>query len=127
MTFDIYSEHLLAHARNPRHYGTGSAESCCVSVFNEGCADTINLYMRTEGGIVVEVSFTGTLCALSTASASLCVEYIQGKTIEELRLVTPGVVYTLLGVPVTESRIRCALLCYQALQKKLTTCFPLKN
>lgn len=123
----LYSEHLLRHARSPHNYKEGGVSACVVSVLNEGCADDLTLYIDVEHGVVKDASFVGTLCALSTASASLLTDYMHGKYIDELRLMTPGLVYDLLGVTITESRTRCALLCYQALQKSLTTCFPSKN
>lgn len=125
MSQELYSEFLLEHARLPQNNKSLQNPTYHVHVFNEGCADDLQLDLIFEGGKVIDVGFTGTLCALSTASSSLFTGYIKGKTLEELRLITPGSVYTLLGVTITESRTRCVLLCYQALQKTLQICSPL--
>jgi nitrogen fixation protein NifU and related proteins len=127
MSQDLYSEFLLEHTRLPQNNSVLSNPTCLVCVLNEGCADSLDLYLKLEKENVIEVGFTGTLCALSTASSSLFTEYIKGKNLDELRLMTPGSVYNLLGVTIVESRTRCVLLCYEALQKTLQTCFPLQN
>ena len=127
MSHELYSEFLLEHARFPQNNIAVENPTYHVHVFNEGCADDLQLSIVFENGRVANICFTGTLCALSTASSSLFTEYLKGKTVEELRLITPGSVYTLLGVTIVESRTRCALLCYEALQKALQICSPLQN
>lgn len=127
MIQDLYSEFLLEHARLPQNNTVITNPTCVARVLNEGCADSLDLYVKIEKGYVVDVSFTGTLCALSIASCSLFTEFMKGKTLDELRLITPGAVYSLLGVTIVESRTRCVLLCYEALQKTLQTCSPLQN
>ncbi len=127
MSHDVYSEFLLEHARSPQNNRVVINPTCHVHVLNEGCADDLQLDIFFENGKVVNVGFYGTLCALSTASSSLFTEYLKGKTIEELRLITPGSVYNLLGVTIVESRTRCVLMCYEALQKTLQICSPLQK
>ena len=127
MSQDLYSEFLLEHARLPQNNIALNNATCTTHVLNEGCADSLDLYLKIEKECVSKASFTGTLCALSTASSSLFTEFLKGKNIDELRLVTPGSLYNLLGVTIVESRTRCVLLCYEALQKALQTCFSLKN
>lgn len=127
MSHNLYSEFLLEHARLPQNNYVLNDATCSAHVLNEGCADSLNLYLKIENGFVGKASFTGTLCALSTASSSLFTEFLKGKSIYELRLLTPGSLYTCLGVTIIESRTRCVLLVYQALQKTLQTCFPLQN
>ena len=127
MISDMYSEYLLEHAHAPQNKMVLQPCACHTSVINEGCADTLELYMNVNENKITSVSFEGTLCALSTASASLFTEFLKNKSLDEVRLLTPGSVYTLLGVTITESRTRCVLLCYQALQKSLSTCFPLQK
>lgn len=123
MNHELYSEFLLEHARAPQNKGVLDGATCSTHVVNEGCADDLYLYLDVHNNVIQNAMFTGTLCALSTASSSLFTEYLKGKTIEDVRVLTPGSVYTLLGVTISESRTRCVLLCYQALQKSLQTCF----
>lgn len=127
MTSDMYSEYLLEHARAPQNKMVLQTCICHVTVINEGCADTLELYINVNENKIANISFEGTLCALSTAAASLFTEFLKSKSLDEVRVLTPGSVYTLLGVTISESRTRCVLLCYEALQKSLSTCFPLQK
>lgn len=68
---------------------------------------------------VKEVAFTGEGCAISKASASLFTEEIKGKTITELKAIKPQFVLDLIGVPLSPTRAKCALLIYQVLQQVL--------
>ncbi len=127
MSHELYSEFLLEHARSPQNNIALENPTYHVRVLNEGCADDLQLDIIFEHGKVVNVGFYGTLCALSTASSSLFTEYLKGKTVEELQLITPGSVYNLLSVTIVESRTRCVLMCYEALQKTLQICSLSKN
>lgn len=69
---------------------------------------------------VVGVGFTGEGCAISKASASLFTEEIKNKTITELKAIKSQEVLDLLGVPLSPTRAKCALLIHQVLQKGLT-------
>jgi len=127
MISNMYSEYLLEHARAPQNKMVLRTCICHVAVINEGCADTLELYLNVNENIITGISFEGTLCALSTAAASLFTEFLKSKSLDEVRVLTPESVYTLLGVTISESRTRCVLLCYEALQKSLSTCFPLQK
>lgn len=124
MSHELYSEFLLEHARAPHNNVAIEHSTCSVHVVNEGCADSLDLHLKIENECIQGVSFTGTLCALSTASSSLLTDFLKGKHLSEVRLLTPGTVYSLVGVTIGESRTRCVLLCYEALQKALQTCLP---
>lgn len=122
MTHELYSDFLLEHARAPYNNALIQNSTHHSTVLNEGCSDNLELYLKLENSLVVDVGFVGRLCALSTASASLFTEYLKGKSVSELKLITPGTLYSLLHVTITESRTSCALLCYAALQNILKTC-----
>ena len=78
MSHDLYSEFLLEHARTPQNNTVIDNPTCVVHVLNEGCADSLELYLKVENDHVQAVSFNGTLCALSTASSSLFTEFLKG-------------------------------------------------
>ncbi|MDQ8039307.1 MAG: SUF system NifU family Fe-S cluster assembly protein [Rickettsiella sp.] len=77
---ELYQEMILDHGRNPRH--------CCVMPhanrqaegFNQLCGDRLTLYLAVENNIIKDISFTGSGCAISMASASLMSEALKGKT-----------------------------------------------
>ncbi len=82
---DLYQDVILDHNRRPRNYGrlpdsTGEAEG-----FNPLCGDRVTVYIKLDGERISGISFEGTGCAISTASASLMTEALKGRTLEEAR------------------------------------------
>lgn len=80
---DLYQEVILDHNRRPRNYGsldqaTGKAEG-----HNPLCGDRVTVYIKMDGDRISAVTFEGTGCAISTASASIMTEVLQGKTLAE--------------------------------------------
>ena len=80
---DLYQEVILDHNRRPRNYGalqeaTGKAEG-----HNPFCGDRVTVYIKMDGDRIAAVTFEGTGCAISTASASIMTEVLQGKTLAE--------------------------------------------
>lgn len=73
-----------------------------------------------EGDTIKTVRFEGVGCAISQASASLLLESIEGKAIDEVRTLTPNDVLQLLGVPLSPSRMKCGLLSLETLKKTLS-------
>jgi len=84
---DLYQEVILDHNRHPRNYGqipdsTGKAEG-----YNPLCGDRVTVYIKREGDRIASVRFEGTGCAISTASASIMTEVLEGKTLEEAKAI----------------------------------------
>lgn len=127
MSHDLYSDFLLEHARAPQNKMTLTHSTCSVHVVNEGCADSLELFLNVHNGVITQACFNGSLCALSTAASSLFTEYIKGMKWEDVILIVPGSVYDLLGVTIVPSRARCALLCYEALQRAIPICLLSKK
>lgn len=86
---------------------------------NRSCGDMIDIYMKLKGKEVIEVSFSGDGCAVSIASVSMLTDKIKGKTLNEIKAISPGDIYNMLGVKISQGRVNCALLGYEALQHAL--------
>ena len=80
---DLYQEVVFDHNRNPRNFRVMEAPSRKIDGFNPLCGDRITLYLKLDGAVISDVSFQGSGCAISTASASLMTEIVRGKTEEE--------------------------------------------
>jgi len=80
---DLYQDVILDHYRRPRHRGALVDANRRAQGFNPLCGDQLTLYVRVKDGVIEEVSFEGSGCAISTASASLPTESIKGKTERE--------------------------------------------
>jgi len=122
MDEELYKENILDHYHNPRHYGALDDFDVKGEKKNTTCGDEVTLFIKTsDDGIVSSIGFTGDGCALSRAAASMLVEKLQGMKLSDVRLLTPGDIYTLLGWKVGPSRSACVLLAYGALGRALDT------
>jgi len=116
MNEEIYKQHILDHYRNPHNKGVLETFSVKEEGTNASCGDVLALYLDIgEDGIVRDISFEGSGCAVSQAAASMLMDVIKGKSIEDLKLLTPGDVYTMLGITISPGRTKCALLAYSTL------------
>lgn len=118
---DIYREELIDHYQNPRNYGAIIDANVTIELENVSCGDRIQMWVKTENGIVKGVSFEGEGCAVAIASASILSEYAKGKTIDELLSLQLEDFLKLLKVELTISRIKCASLSIETLQKALNS------
>lgn len=135
---DLYQEVVLDHSKRPRNYGPLPEETHRAEGLNPLCGDRITVHARVEGGVVSEVRFEGSGCAISRASASVMTGLVRGKSpsqIEALfrdfhRLVTEGpkpgeeeragklAVFS--GVHEFPARVKCASLAWHALRQALS-------
>jgi len=123
MDEELYQEHILDHNKHPHNKrlmieGAHSE----AEARNASCGDRGVLYLSfdTEER-VSDAAFQGEGCAISQAGLSMLTDKLRGMTKDELKLLSPGGIYTMLGVTISPSRVNCALLGYEALQKILKT------
>jgi nitrogen fixation NifU-like protein len=134
----LYQEVLIDHAKRPRNFGELGPGAVSVEGYNPLCGDKIRLYVARESGRLREISFTGSGCAISTASASMMTEALKGKTTAEAehlaerfhRLVTApmdapvdeeglGKLAIFAGVREFPVRVKCATLAWHSLRSAL--------
>lgn len=77
---DLYQELILDHGRRPRNFKPLDAPTRTAEGYNPLCGDKVKIYVKMEDEIVEDVSFEGSGCAISTASASIMTETLKGKT-----------------------------------------------
>ena len=80
---ELYQQVILDHNKSPRNYHVMEHPTQDAEGFNPLCGDRLHIYLLVEDGIVKDVSFQGSGCAISKASASLMTSMIKGKTKEE--------------------------------------------
>jgi len=133
---DLYQEVILDHSRKPRNFRTLEGADHRVEGFNPLCGDKVTLFLRLEKGEVKDISFQGSGCAISTASASMMTEILKGKTCQQAMklfdefhgLVTGkagngaelGKLAVFSGVCEFPIRVKCATLAWHALKAALT-------
>jgi nitrogen fixation NifU-like protein len=81
---DLYQEVILDHNRRPRNFGQIEGADHSAEGYNPLCGDQLTLYLKMDGDRVEEVRFEGQGCAISTASASILTEMVQGKSVAEV-------------------------------------------
>ncbi|HTY61584.1 MAG TPA: SUF system NifU family Fe-S cluster assembly protein [Acidobacteriota bacterium] len=84
---DLYQEAVLDHYRKPRNYHELQNSNRQAQGLNPLCGDKLNVFLLVQDGVVRDIGFVGTGCAISIASASMMTENLKGKTEAEARAV----------------------------------------
>lgn len=112
----MYRDELIEHFKNPHNFGTIKKPDLEVSAINSLCGDAIKITIKENNGVVSDIKFIGSGCAISTASASMLTDYLKGKTVKEIKSLEDMKVLKDLGIEVTPARVKCALLPIKALK-----------
>ncbi len=130
---ELYQEMILDHGRRPRNFRVQEDANSAIG-HNPLCGDRITVYVSTAGDRIEDVSFQGSGCAISTASASIMTEALRGKTVDEAQalfrrfheLVTVkgdpediGKLAVFKGVREFPMRVKCATLAWHTLRAAL--------
>ena len=83
-TKELYREILNEHNINPSHKQNMNEPTFCLEGVNPSCGDQITLQMKLDdSGVIEDISFIGSGCAISQASADMMADLLIGKTKEE--------------------------------------------
>ncbi|MFQ5822021.1 MAG: Fe-S cluster assembly sulfur transfer protein SufU [bacterium] len=82
---ELYQQVILDHNKNPKNFRALNAPSHTSEGYNPLCGDRINIYLSVEDDIIKDISFQGSGCAISKASASVMTTELKGKTIAEAK------------------------------------------
>lgn len=135
---DLYQEVILDHNRRPRNFRAIADADRRAEGFNPLCGDRLTLYLRTGGDTISDISFEGSGCAISRASASLMTEALKNRSFEDAhalfekfhRMVTSspdsrpsgdglGKLAAFAGVCEFPARVKCASLAWHTLESAL--------
>lgn len=134
----LYQEVILEHNRSPRNFGALDNASGCAHGRNPVCGDEVTVWLRVDSEGVRDVTFTGSGCAISKASASMMTQAVKGKSRAEAEalfaqfhaLVTGqggvderliGKLRVFAGVARFPARVKCASLAWHAMKEALGT------
>ena len=132
---DLYQQVILDHCKHPRNFHDLPAATCSAQGRNPLCGDQLKLFLALDGDIVKEISFLGSGCCISKASASLLTDSVKGKTKAEVQkmfdqvheMVTTGEVVgdvgklaVFAGVHKFPARVKCAILAWHAVKAALS-------
>jgi nitrogen fixation NifU-like protein len=133
---DLYSDILLDHYKLPRNKGTLTDETTFAEGKNPLCGDELTLHLKFDGDRVSDISFEGTGCAISMASASMLTEDLKGRSVDEVKrrieqfrhLIREGKepdgesmddIASLAGVSQLPVRVKCATLPWTTMEEAL--------
>lgn len=107
----MYQETIMDYARHPRNFGRVAAPDVTYEDHNPLCGDQVRVELKLDpDGRITEARFSGRGCAISQAAASMLMESIEGKTLDEVRQIGRQEVLDLLGIPISMARMKCAML-----------------
>jgi len=117
---DIYEEHVLDHYEDPYHRGDLEKATHSHEADNPLCGDVVHIDLRIDGDEKIqEAWFSGDGCVISQASASMLMETIEGKSLEDIRNFTAEEMLALFGPKLTPNRQKCCLLSWRVLQSAI--------
>ncbi len=114
---ELYQEHILDHYEDPFHRGHLAAATHAHEDKNPLCGDVVRIELAIgEDGKISNVYFDGQGCVISQASASMLIEEMYGKTLEDVKQFSAEDMLKLYGPRLTPNRQKCCLLSWKVLQ-----------
>jgi nitrogen fixation NifU-like protein len=134
---ELYKEIILEHYKSPKYKTKMEDADMQMEGVNRSCGDEIEIFIKLDGDIIKEASFSGIGCSISQASASMLTEVIRGRNIDDVKKLVKDFKGMLLeneepdfpdelsdlealqGVKQYPVRIKCAILSWNTLEQML--------
>ena len=135
---NLYQDVILDHSKRPRNFHPNPDADHHANVYNPLCGDKVTIYLTLQDDHIKDISFQGSGCAISTASASILTETLKGKTRAEAEAIFEVFHGLVTGQPVTSTgapalgklavfsgvcefpvRVKCASLAWHTLKSAL--------
>jgi nitrogen fixation protein NifU and related proteins len=114
---DLYREQILEHYKQPHHWGELDDPDLEYEDVNPLCGDELKVQLKLNGDNRIEdVRFSGHGCAISQAAASMASDEVVGMRVDDLLRLDRSFVLDLLGIDISATRIKCALLSLKVLK-----------
>jgi nitrogen fixation protein NifU and related proteins len=114
---EMYREYILEHYKHPHHFGELADPDLEFTDTNPLCGDELRVQLRvSDDGRIEDVAFSGQGCAISQASASMVSDEVEGMPVDELLRLDKRFVLELLGIDISATRMKCALLSLKVLK-----------
>ena len=128
---DLYQQLIIDHNQNPRNFHEITDANYHADGQNPLCGDELSVFINEKDGLIIDIAFMGTGCAISKASASIMTSTLKGMTVDEAKtlferfhiLATTGEsaedlgkLAVLGGVHKYPSRVKCATLAWHTFQ-----------
>jgi nitrogen fixation protein NifU and related proteins len=114
---DLYRENILQHYKNPHNWGELPDPDLEADDLNPLCGDELKVQLKVDAdGNVEAIRFSGHGCAISQASASMASDEVIGMPVEDLLKLDRDFILDLLGIDISATRMKCALLSLKVLK-----------
>jgi len=107
---DLYRDYILDHYKRPRNFGELPEHDLEAEEHNPLCGDELGVQILVKDGRIEDLRFHGHGCAISQAAASIASEELKGMELAEVGRLGADWMLDLLGIPVSATRRKCALL-----------------
>jgi len=119
MNDQLYRQNIIDHYKNPRNVGELTSENNTVACSNITCGDETKVSVKVKSGKISEIKHQTIGCAISVASISILSEELVGMDTEKVKKMDKDAVQEILGIEITPSRLKCAMLGLEAIKKAL--------
>lgn len=118
---DLYRDIILDHYKHPRNFGHLEGSDVKSEEINVSCGDRVvmEILLSADKKKIADIRFSGEGCAINQASSSMLTEKVKGMAITSVMRLGRKDIEKLLGTTLTVSRVKCAVLPLEAIQKAL--------
>ena len=114
---ELYREQILEHYKRPHNWGELDAPDLQAEDHNPLCGDELKVQLAVaQDGTIEDIRFSGHGCAISQAAASLSSDEVKGMKVDDLLRLDREFVLDLLGIDISATRMKCALLSLKVLK-----------
>ena len=114
---ELYREYILEHYKRPHNWGELDSFDLEAHDLNPLCGDELTVQLKVDDeGRIDDIKFSGHGCAISQAAASMTSDEIKGMKVDDLLRLDRSFVLELLGIDISATRIKCALLSLKVLK-----------
>lgn len=119
MSGNIYMQNILDHYHDPENYGVLENADFHAEEHNPLCGDRLEVFIIIKEDKVADVKYQGEGCAISQAAMSMLSSELIGKTLDEVKKLQKEDIIELLGIELSPTRLKCALLGLSTVKKSL--------
>ena len=113
----LYREQILEHYKRPHNFGHLDDPDLEFEDTNPLCGDELKVELKVDDERrITDIAFSGQGCAISQAAASMASDEVVGMSVDDLLQLDRSFVLDLLGIDISATRMKCALLSLKVLK-----------
>ena len=121
MSDELYRDYILEHYKSPHHFGSLEQHDLEAHDVNPLCGDELKVELAVdENGVITDIAFEGTGCAISQASASIASDEYIGMKLDDVTKLNHEWIEDLLGIDISPTRKKCAQLNLKVMRGAVT-------